>query len=190
MLKDCEFVRNYCMTCLHFEKSKKNEHLAISIPVHDLHDRIGIDLVFGLPLTSEGYKGIMVITEYLSKFPYAVPIKSKSANEIAQALFTYIAIFGPPKELLSDQGREFLNNIVEKMLKISGIEHRVTSAYHPRTNGLTERFNQTMVKALSKHAEITKKTGIYGFPTPYWLTAAESKAHQSSRHSSSCLDDQ
>lgn len=95
----------------------------------------------------------MVITEYLSKFPYAIPIKSKTAEEIASGLFDYISLFGPPYEILSDQGKEFLNSVVESMLKMTGIEHRVTSAYHPRTNGLTEKFNHTLVKVLSKHAE-------------------------------------
>ena len=56
-------------------------------------------------------------------------------------------LFGPPKELLSDQGKEFLNQIVEAMLKLSRTEHFVTFAYSPNTNGLTERFNQTFVEA-------------------------------------------
>ncbi len=79
-------------------------------------DRIGIDLVGGLPDTPSGYKGILVITDALSKYPFAVPIRTKTAQEIAEKLFTYISLFGPPKIILSDQGTEFLNKTF-KVLK-------------------------------------------------------------------------
>ena len=97
-----------------------------------------MDLILGFPQTNEGFTGILVITEYLSKYPYAMPIKSKTAKEVSKHLFKYISMFGPPKELLSDQGTEFLNNTIENMTRLAGIEHRVTSPYHPRTKGLTD----------------------------------------------------
>ena len=54
------------------------------------------------------------------------------------------------KVLISDQGREFVNEVKKEMLALTGTEHRITSAYHPQTNGLTERFNQTLQTALLK----------------------------------------
>ena len=94
----------------------------------------------------------MIVTDYLSKYPFAFAIRSQTANEIATRFFEFISYFGPPKEVLSDQGTEFVNKMVEQISSICGIERKVTSAYHPRTNGLTERFNQTLVNALRKHA--------------------------------------
>lgn len=90
----------------------------------------------------------MVITDYLSKYPYAVPIKSKESGEIESELWNFITLFGPPKAILSDQGREFCNQVVDHLLKLTGIEHKVTLAYNPRTNGQTERFNKTLVESL------------------------------------------
>ena len=52
--------------------------------------------------------------------------------------------------VISDQGREFVNQVQEELYRLTGTEHRVTSAYHPQTNGLTERFNQTLQTALLK----------------------------------------
>ena len=52
--------------------------------------------------------------------------------------------------LISDQGREFVNSVKAELFARTGTEHRVTSAYHPHTNGLTERFNQTLQTALVK----------------------------------------
>jgi hypothetical protein len=118
-----------------------------------------------------------VITEYLTKYPYAVPIKTKSAVEIAEHLLQYICLFGPPKVLLSDQGTEFLNKVVDELLKTSGVEHKVTSAYHPQTNGLTERFNQTLVQSIKKHSE--KDTKTWDKWIPYVLLAYRTKVHGS-----------
>jgi hypothetical protein len=64
-----------------------------------------------------------------------VPIKSKTALEVAEKLWKYITLFGPPKTILSDQGTEFNNEVVDKLLAVTRIERRVTSAYHQRTNG-------------------------------------------------------
>ena len=126
---------------------------AQALIITGIFDRFGIDLVFGLPETAEGYVGIMVVTEYLTKYPFARPIKSKTALEIARILWEYISLFGPPKSILSDQGTEFYNSVVDTLLKLTGIEHKVTSAYNPRTNGSTERFNQALISSLRKHAE-------------------------------------
>lgn len=150
MKDDIQKVINSCTECLRNEKSRKVEHPAKGMFVDKLHQRVGMDLVLGLPCTEEGYVGIMVITDYLSKFPWAVPIKSKQASEIAERLIEYISIFGQPEEILSDQGKEFLNEVIEQLTKAIGIERRVTSSYHPRTNGLTERFKPNVDKQSEK----------------------------------------
>ena len=95
----------------------------------------------------------MIITEYITKFPWVAAIKSKEAIEIARHLFHYLSIFGPAKGLLSDEGNEFCNTLFNTMLTLFGIKHIVTSPYHPQTNGQTERFNATLIKLLRVHAE-------------------------------------
>ena len=52
--------------------------------------------------------------------------------------------------LISDQGREFVNNVKVELFALTGTEHHVTSAYHPQSNRLTERFNQTLQTAFVK----------------------------------------
>ena len=60
--------------------------------------------------------------------------------------------WGAPSRLLSDQGREFVAKVNEKVCEQFGIKRSVTSAYHPQTNGLDERTNQTLKARLSKLA--------------------------------------
>ena len=57
------------------------------------------------------------------------------------------------KVLLSDQGGEFCNKLIDELLNLIGTEHRVTSSYHPECNGRTERLNQTLIRSLRKHCE-------------------------------------
>ena len=56
-----------------------------------------------------------------------------------------------PKILLSDQGTPFCNELVDSLCKLMTIRHRLSSAYHPQTNGLTERFNKTLCNTLAKY---------------------------------------
>ena len=51
---------------------------------------------------------------------------------------------------MSDQGREFVNKVNQELFKLCGTDHRNSSAYHPQTNGLDERMNQTQTTALVK----------------------------------------
>ena len=55
-----------------------------------------------------------------------------------------------PKVIQSDQGREFVNEVNTRLFQLTDIQHCVSSAYHPQTNGLDERFNQTLVNTLKK----------------------------------------
>ena len=87
---------NKCDVCNRHQKVPVINHPALALPVTGLFDRIGIDLIGGLPETRDGHKYIMVITEYLSKYPYACAIKSKQTSEIGEHLVVFISLFGPP----------------------------------------------------------------------------------------------
>jgi transposase InsO family protein len=52
--------------------------------------------------------------------------------------------------IITDQGREFVNSMNDKLCDLLDIKHKLTSPYHPQANGLDERFNQTLKRALEK----------------------------------------
>jgi hypothetical protein len=147
--KDVESLVKQCLQCKRNNKQKIVYHKGTAIRVYKIGNRIGIDIVFCVE-NEQGYIGMVVITEYVTKNAFAKAIKSKSAAEVARVLWEYISIYGPAELLQSDQGTEFLNEVIRCLLKLAGTEHRVTSPYNPRTNGLTERFNQTLCDALRK----------------------------------------
>ena len=57
---------------------------------------------------------------------------------------------GVPNELLSDRGANFLSGLMQEVYSLLGIRKASTTAYHPRTDGLVERFNRTLIAMLSK----------------------------------------
>lgn len=88
----------------------------------------------------------MIIVEYVEN-------STETQTEVADKLWLYICQFVPPKIIISDQGTEFVNKIVQALLDKTGKERRVTSSYNPRTEGMCERANQTIIEVLRKHAE-------------------------------------
>jgi hypothetical protein len=76
-----------------------------------------------------------VATEYLSKWPEALPIPDKSAATVHRFVMSLVYRFGSAHIILHDQGKEFNNHLLEDLCNQMKIEVAMTSAYHPQTNG-------------------------------------------------------
>lgn len=79
----------------------------------------------------------------------------RQADQDASGCFLYeevYAQFGPPREFLTDNGVHFDNVTFANFCAMAQIKHKFSSPYHPQTNGLVERFNGTLVRALKKLA--------------------------------------
>jgi hypothetical protein len=143
-----KFIQHYNI-CQRRGKPRQQEPLH-PLPVSKPFDRVGIDLL-QLPITSTGHKYVIVATDYLTKWVEARALPDKTASCVAGFFYEEIICrHGAPKELLSDQGKEFLNQLIQQICDLFGTTRRVTTPYHPQTNGLTERFNRTLINALGK----------------------------------------
>ena len=124
------------------------------VPIGESHHIVGIDLIGTLPVTPRGNRFVIVAVDYLTHWVEAKAIPEKTADAIAEFIkFNIIARHGPPKILISDQGTEFVNVTVNALLRTCGITHITSSPYHPQTNGLTERTNQSLIQKLAKGAD-------------------------------------
>ena len=74
MRNDVARVINKCHECLSFDILKPINEKAKALPINDIFDRVGIDPGFRLPKTDTGFRVLIIFTEYLSKFPIAMPI--------------------------------------------------------------------------------------------------------------------
>ena len=151
MYKEIENYVKSCDTCQRLGNRRKTEQLH-PIEVGSVFERVGIDIVGPLPVTSSGNRYIIVATEYLTKYPEARAIKNIQANTVAQFIYEdIISRHGAPRVLLSDRGTSFVNSVVKALCDTMKTAHVLTTAYHPQTNGLTERFNKTLCETLAKY---------------------------------------
>ena len=141
-----------CKTCFAVNPKVTKESAPLkSIPVPTKQwSLVGIDLIGPLQETPSGNTYIVAITDHFTKWSEAAGIPDKSAVSVAKFIYNVVCRFGCMDTLISDQGKEFLNEINENLLKRFQTEHRITSAYHPQTNGQRERDNRTLKDALNK----------------------------------------
>ena len=112
-----------------------------------------MDIVGPLERSSSGY--ILVICNYATRFPEALPLRSIKTPKIINALVNLFARVGIPEEILTDQGTTFNSKLMKQLhqqLRISGIH---TIPFHPKTDGLVECINQTLKSMLRKFVSDT-----------------------------------
>jgi transposase InsO family protein len=91
------------------------------------------------------------MVDLFSKYAEGIPLRNKEAITVARALFdVVISRYGIPLQLLSDNGREFENNVMLELCRLTGIDKIHTTAYRPSTNGAVERFHRTLNSMLGK----------------------------------------
>ncbi len=96
-------------------------------------ERIGMDLIGPLERSARGYRFALVLVDYATRYPEAVPLRSISAKSVAEALFRLISRVGIPKEILTDQGTAFMSRTLKELYELLGIKLIRTSVYHPQT---------------------------------------------------------
>ena len=106
--------------------------------------------IMQLPLTKKGNKYVFVFIDYYIRFVEAFARKTENMHDLAVLLVEEISMrYGPPKKLLSDRGQIFLSKLATEIYTILKIKKKFTSAYHPQTDGMVERFNSTLRDMLS-----------------------------------------
>lgn len=127
-----------------------------SLPIIDTpFERIGMDIVSPLEKSSSGYRHILVICDYATRYPEAFPLRSFKARQVADCLLQLFSRVGIPKEILTDCGTNFLSKLLQQVYQLLGVKGIKTTPYHPQTDGLVERYNQTLKNMLRKFVSHT-----------------------------------
>ncbi|XP_071143025.1 uncharacterized protein [Mytilus edulis] len=132
-----------CSTCLAAVDLPKTQITRRPIPATYSNSRWQMDLKKMPPC--KGYNYICNIVDCYSRFAFGGHLKQKTAKEVSELLLKFIYIFGPPRILQTDNGKEFNNAdlcaVIDefKTRKING------RPYHPQSQGRVERFNRTVV---------------------------------------------
>uniref|UniRef100_A0A803TGK0 Gypsy retrotransposon integrase-like protein 1 n=1 Tax=Anolis carolinensis TaxID=28377 RepID=A0A803TGK0_ANOCA len=150
-----EFCRS-CNTCQRFSTGRdKTKAPLVPMPVvGEPFFRVGIDLVGPLYKPSRrGYKYILTVIDYATRYPDAVALTNIETSTIANALLSIWGRTGFPRELVSDLGTQFTSQLMKKLLELCGIKHLTSTPYHPQTNGLVENLNKTLVKMIKAYSQ-------------------------------------
>ncbi|GFX86538.1 retrovirus-related Pol polyprotein from transposon 412 [Trichonephila clavipes] len=98
--------------------------------------------------------------DLLGRFPKKSwkQMDNTEVDEIAKFLLEEIVLrHGAPRVIITDRGAVFRSRLVSSLVNLCNIDHRFTTAYHPQTNGLTERFNKTLADMLSMYVDVEQK---------------------------------
>ena len=104
-----------------------------------------MDFITGLP-ESQGKTAILVVIDRFSKMGIFIPCTNETnSQDLAEMLLQHVFTkHGLPKKITSDRGLQFVSKFTQEAYKAMGIENATSTAYHPQTDGQTERQNQEL----------------------------------------------
>jgi len=144
-------IKNWCKACLVCQANKVTRHVKppiLQFPTGSRFDTVHIDIVGPLP-ACRGYLYLLTMLDRRTRWPEAIPMRSISAQTVATLfLENWVSRFGVPKRVITDQGRQFESQLFAEILKKMGTQRLRTTAYHPQSNGMVERFHRTLKSSL------------------------------------------
>ena len=93
-------------------------------------------------------KMFLVVVDAYSKWPEVMEMPNTTTQTTLDQLRSVFARWGIPQQVVSDNGPQFVAQEFERFMSLNNIKHLTSSPYHPATNGLAERFVQTLKQAL------------------------------------------
>ena len=143
-------VSEFCKSCHECQIIGKPNQKILPAPLlpipafEEPFSRIFIDCVGPLPKTKAGNSYLLTIMCESTRFPEAIPLRNIKAPTIIKALLKFFTLFELPKAIQSDQGSNFMSNVFQQVVYELGIKQYKSSAYHPESQGVVERFHQTL----------------------------------------------
>jgi transposase InsO family protein len=109
-------------------------------------EEIAMDFIVGLPRTQSGYDSFWVIVDRLTKVAHFIPVKTTNSGPHLAELYMsrMVCLHGVPKKIVSDRGTQFTLKFWERLHESLDTQLRFSSAYHPQSDGQTERVNQIL----------------------------------------------
>jgi ribonuclease HI len=109
-------------------------------------DEVGMDFITGLPRTKNGHDSIWVIVDRLTKVAHFIPVRTTFGEDKLAKLYIdrIVKLHGIPRRIVSDRGTQFTSRFLKKLHEALGTKLDFSPAYHPQTDGQTERVNQIL----------------------------------------------
>ncbi|KAL5516749.1 hypothetical protein EMCRGX_G002156 [Ephydatia muelleri] len=148
-------VDMHCRECEECQKSKlplPSRAPLVNVPVGRPWQMVAIDIL-EVPLSNRNNRYLLVVQDYFTKWPEAIPIPDQTAARITKEMVKLFCVFGIPDIVHSDQGQNFESTIFRQTLEAFGIKKSHTTAYHPEGDGMVERLNRSLLQLLRTYAQ-------------------------------------
>jgi transposase InsO family protein len=140
-------VQAYVRSCSVCQQAKpdRSKYLGLLQPLptpDSTWDVVSLDFIEGLPRSAK-FDCILVVVDKLSRYAHFIPLSHPyTAHTVAHAYMDHVfKLHGMPLALISDRDKVFTSNFWQQLFRLSGTQMRMSSAYHPQTDGQTERVN-------------------------------------------------
>lgn len=144
-------VRRFVATCDSCQRVKSSNKAPVGLlqplPVPgDTWDSVSMDLIVSLPQTADGFTAVAVFVDRLSKMVHLAPCRDDTTAEQFAELFVQhvFKLHGLPSQFVSDRDPRFVGKVWKSLVQRLGITHAMSTAYHPETDGNTERVNRVL----------------------------------------------
>lgn len=139
-------IRNYIKTCHSCQLNKTNfkptkQPMEITTTSEKPFQRLAIDIVGPLPITEQGNRFIITAQDDLTKYSFAIAVPNHEAETVVEKLLYIFAYFGIPQTFLTDQGSDFMSDLVKEISNLFKTKHISTIPYHPQMELLKDHIS-------------------------------------------------
>ena len=173
----------FCKSCCVCQLAGKPNQTIPPAPLYPIpvmgqpFDHVIIDIVGPLVRSTSGYRYLLTIMCAATRFPEAIPLRKITTKVVLRELLGFFSMFGLPKIVQTDRGSNFMSRVFARALKQLRIQHNVSSAYHPESQGALERYHQTLKGMLRTYCLESGRDWADAVP---WLLFASREVTQES----------
>ncbi|XP_060927976.1 gypsy retrotransposon integrase-like protein 1 [Limanda limanda] len=157
IIKDVVDWIKVCDTCQHTERNKNLSRTVRPIKVDAPWEIVGIDILGPFPETQQGNTNIIVLIDYLSKWPEAFPVKKTDVFSFARCISSSIYRFGAPKTIVCTQNVDFCDEVAKLLCDRWSIVQKVSPLDQPQLNPLHDCTSVLLKEAVLQM--VTEKQG-------------------------------
>ena len=132
-------------------------------------ERVAVDIMGPFPKTDNDNEYLLVVGDYFTKWAEAFPLKNHTAQTVADvSVEEFVALYGLPRSLHLDQGREFESQLIAELYKLLRVKKTRTVPYNPKSDGLVERCNMTLKQMFTMLVDETQTIGMIMYLMCWW----------------------
>lgn len=179
-------IKNYIHSCADCQKNKITRRIKMPMVITSTSKKPGerwaMDIVGPLDISSEGYRYVLTCQDDLTRYFLAIPLKDQESDTIARAFTEHVVLkFGCPETVLSDNGTNFVSNLMKRVFKLLQIKPKNTTVYRPQSNAALEKAHRS-VKEYLRHY-INKNLNDWNNYIPFFVFTYNTTPHMSTNFS-------